>query len=159
MSFVFQASTTITSQCQWSSVREFRYCRYPERRAHNDIIIRCTTLCLNAFMGILKGSISLKNRHFIIQERFNILIYSINKLIHGINTIIKCGTWQPVKFQLVSLSWNEMIFLSSLWILVLPTLIQKYDKNHFTFDPVQKRETHGIFPGCQMPHLMIVLIL
>ena len=31
-----------------------------------------------------KGSIFLKNRHFITQERFN-------KLIYGINTIIKCG--------------------------------------------------------------------
>ena len=44
----------------------------------------------------LKGSIFLKNTHIIIQERFN-------KLIYGINTITKCGTWQPVKFQLVSL--------------------------------------------------------
>ena len=50
-----------------------------------------------------------KNRHFIIQERFN-------KLIYGTNTIMECGTWQPVNFQLVSRSWNEMIFLSSLWI-------------------------------------------
>ena len=33
----------------------------------------------------LRGSIILKNRHFISQERFN-------KLIYGINTIIKCGT-------------------------------------------------------------------
>ena len=33
----------------------------------------------------------------------------INAVIYGINTIIKCGTWQPVKFQLVSRSWNEMI--------------------------------------------------
>ena len=32
-----------------------------------------------------KGSILLKDRHFIIQERFN-------KLIYGINIIIKCGT-------------------------------------------------------------------
>ena len=32
------------------------------------------------------------------------------KLMYDINTIIKCGTWQPVKFQLVSGSWNEMIF-------------------------------------------------
>ena len=32
-----------------------------------------------------KGSIFLKNRHFIIQGRFN-------KMIYGINTIIKCGT-------------------------------------------------------------------
>ena len=35
----------------------------------------------------LKDSIFLKNRHFIIEERFN-------KLICGIHTIIKCGTWQ-----------------------------------------------------------------
>ena len=55
----------------------------------------------------IKISISLKNRRFIIQERFN-------KLIFGINTIIKCGTWQPVKFQLVS--WKEMIFVSYLCI-------------------------------------------
>ena len=34
---------------------------------------------------ISKGSIFLRNRHFIIQERFN-------KLIYGINTTIKCGT-------------------------------------------------------------------
>ena len=33
-----------------------------------------------------------QNRHFIIQERFN-------KLIYGINTIIKSSTRQPVKFQ------------------------------------------------------------
>ena len=37
------------------------------------------------FLAVLKGSIFLKNRHFIVQERFN-------KLIYGINTIIKCGT-------------------------------------------------------------------
>ena len=37
--------------------------------------------------GILffKGSVFLKNRHFITQERFN-------KLIYGINTAIKSGT-------------------------------------------------------------------
>ena len=29
---------------------------------------------------------------------------------YGINTIIKFGNWQPVKFQLVSRFWNEMIF-------------------------------------------------
>ena len=49
----------------------------------------------------------LKNRHFIIQEK-------TNKLIYGINTLIKCGTWQRVKIQLVSRSWNEMIFIVSL---------------------------------------------
>ena len=26
--------------------------------------------------------------------------------------------------------------------LLLPTLIQGYDKNHFIFDPVQERETY-----------------
>ena len=43
----------------------------------------------------VKGSIFLKNSHFIIQKR-------LNKLIYGINTIIKRDTSQPVKFQLVS---------------------------------------------------------
>ena len=74
----------------------------------------------------LKGSIFLKNRHFI-QERFN-------KLIYGINTIIKCGIWQPVKFHLVSLFLNwikhEMIFYR-ISELMLATLIQRYHKNHF----------------------------
>ena len=69
---------------------------------------------------IFKGSIFLKNRHFIIQGGFN-------KLIYGINTIIKCGTWQPVKFRLVSRVRNEIIFYCSSE-LMLPTLIQKYDK-------------------------------
>ena len=73
----------------------------------------------------LKGSISLKNRHFIVQEK-------LNKLIHGINTIIKCGTWQPLKFQCVSRSWNEMIFYC-ISELMLPTLIQIYDKKSFHF--------------------------
>ena len=30
--------------------------------------------------------------------------------MYGINTILKCGTWQALKIQLVSRSWNEMIF-------------------------------------------------
>ena len=42
--------------------------------------------------------------------------------------------------------------------LILPTLIQRYDKNSFQFfEPVQKREPN--FTGCQMPHFIIVLIL
>ena len=36
------------------------------------------------------------------QERFN-------KLIYGINTIIKCGTWQPVKFQRCQTLWSIRI--------------------------------------------------
>ena len=34
-------------------------------------------------------------------------------ILNGIKTIIKCGTWQPVKFHLVSRCWNEMIFIVS----------------------------------------------
>ena len=59
----------------------------------------------------LKAPYSSKIDIFFIQERFNNLIYSIN-------TIIKCGIWEPVKFQLVS-------------CLLLATLIQRHDKNHF----------------------------
>ena len=62
--------------------------------------------------GILKGSIFLKSRHFFIQGRFN-------KLIFSIDTIIKCGIWQPVKFQLDSQFWvgsKMKWFLLHLWI-------------------------------------------
>ena len=57
-----------------------------------------------------------------------------------------------------------MIFIRYPNYLLLPTLIQKYDKNHIIFDPVQKkkkkkkRETNWNFTGCQMSHFMIVLI-
>ena len=96
----------------------------------------------------------LQNRHFIVQER-------LHKLIYSMNIIIKCGTWQPVKFQLVSRSWMKWFFLSYLWINVasINSEIQCTIKNHFIFDPVQKRETNWNFTGCQMPHFMIVLIL
>ena len=53
----------------------------------------------------IKGSIPLKNRHFVIQGRFN-------KLIYGINTIINCGIWQPVKFLLVSLLEMKWLIVS-----------------------------------------------
>ena len=59
--------------------------------------------CLIFFFFFFEGSIFPQNRHFFFQERFN-------KLIYGINTIIKCGTWQPVKFQLDSRSWNEIFY-------------------------------------------------
>ena len=45
----------------------------------------------------VKGFRYFKTIHFIIKERFN-------KLIYGINTIIKYGTRQSVKFQLISSS-------------------------------------------------------
>ena len=54
-------------------------------------LIWVCTICQLPF----KGVIFLKNRHFIIQERFN-------KLLYDINTIIKGGYGQPVKFQLFS---------------------------------------------------------
>ena len=82
-----------------------------------------------------------------------------NKVIYGIDRIIKCGTWQPVKFPLVYRYWNDMIF----FIVSLNWCCQhefRYTiKNHFIFDPVQKRETNWNFTGCQMPHFMIVLII
>ena len=52
----------------------------------------CSNSKLHALLMFLKDSIFLKNRHFIIQVRFN-------KLKYGINTIIKCGTRQPVNFS------------------------------------------------------------
>ena len=79
----------------------------------------------------IKSSILLKNRHFIIQERFNELIY-------GINTIIKYSTCKI----LVSLSFLKRNDFYRIFELMLPTLIQKYDKSHFIFDPVQTRETN-----------------
>ena len=39
---------------------------------------------------------------------------------------------------------------------MLQTLIQRYDKNHFIFYPVQKQETNWNFIDSQMPsHFMI----
>ena len=73
-----------------------------DRAGYYQLIYASKTLFCGCSIHV-NGSIFLKNRHFIIQERFN-------KLIYGIKKIIKCGTWQPVKFQLVSPSWNEMIF-------------------------------------------------
>ena len=42
---------------------------------------------------------------------------------------------------------------------MLPTLVQRIDKNYLIFDPVQKQETNWNFTDCQMPHLMTVLVL
>ena len=70
--------------------------------------------------------------------------------MYCINTFIKCGTWQPVKFQLVSISWNEMNFYRISELMLL-TFIQRCDKKSFYFDPVQKQETNWNFTGCQMP--------
>ena len=95
-----------------------------------------------------KGSIFLKNRASIIQERFNELIY-------GINTIIICGTWQYVKFQLVSRSWNEMIFLWYLWISVGNINSGLIKIISFLIQFKNERQTEN-FIGCQF---MIVLIL
>ena len=102
-------------------------------------------------LQVLKGSIFLKNRYFIIQERFNKLIYSTEydrKMWHLAACKISVG--------LSFLKWNDFYRISEL---MLATLIQGYDKkNHFSFDPVQKWEASWNFTGCQMPHFMIVLI-
>ena len=123
----------------------FRYCGF------SSVALLLMSVYIYIISLSLKGSIFFENRHFIIKERFN-------KLIYCIHTIIKWGIWQPIKFQLVSRSWNEMTFYR-VSELMLPTLIQRYDKYHFISDPVQKRETNLNFTGSQMPHFMIVLIL
>ena len=70
----------------------------------NPLRTKWSTLKINnllQYMGSkffsFKGSIFLKKKtfFFFIQGRFN-------KLIYGINMIIKCGILQPVKFPLVS---------------------------------------------------------
>ena len=53
----------------------------------------------------LKAPYSSKTDILFSKKRFN-------KLIYDINTIIKYGTWQPVKFQFNSLSflkWNDFL--------------------------------------------------
>ena len=91
-------------------------------------------------MKIIKGSIYLKKLDILfIQERFNKLIYSIN-------TIIKCGIWQPVIFQFVPrffFNWikNEMIFFYRIPELMLATLIQRYNKKSLCIQFKNKRLT------------------
>ena len=62
----------------------------------------------------IKGSIFLKNCHFFFYQK------RVYKSIYNINMIIKCGIWQPVKFQSVldfELDQNSNdFFLSYLWI-------------------------------------------
>ena len=43
-----------------------------------------------------------------------------------------------ISVSLSFLKWNDFCRISEL---MLPKLIQRYDKNNFSFDPVQKRET------------------
>ena len=86
-----------------------------------------------------------------IQERYN-------KLIYNINTTIKCGIWQPVKFHLVSRFWTGSKlkwFFYCISELMLATLIQKYYKKSFCF---KNKRLSDILTGCQVPHFMIVLI-
>ena len=44
-------------------------------------------------------------------------------------------------------------FFFFFFFIVSLTLIQRYNKNHFSFDPVQEQETNGNFTGC---HFMII---
>ena len=72
------------------------------------------------------------------------------KLIYGTKYSHKMWHRTACKNQLISRSWNIMIF-DCVSELLLPTLIQRYDKNYFILGPVQKRETNWNFTGSQMP--------
>ena len=90
-----------------------------------------------SFLSYLKAPYSSKTDIFI-QERFRQLIYSIN-------TIIKCGIWQPV-FELDQ-KWNDFYRISELMFATI--------KNIILF---QERETNWYFTGCNVPHFMIIFI-
>ena len=77
----------------------------------------------------INGSIFLKNWHFLLKKD------SINWNIVLI-TIIICGIWQRVKFQLVSHFWTGSKmkwFFYHISELMLATLIQRYDKKSLYF--------------------------
>ena len=59
-----------------------------ERDPNQDSVYTCAHI----FAAFLKAPYSSKIDIFFIQERFN-------KLIYVINTVIKCGIWQHVKFH------------------------------------------------------------
>ena len=64
-----------------------------------------------------------------------------NKLIYAVNTIIKSGIWQPVKFHVDSRSWNEMYyFLSYFWIFVANINLESDKKKIITFSIQFKNE-------------------
>ena len=49
----------------------------------------------------IKGSISQKKKKKKKKKKIDTFVSEkFNKLIYGINTIVKCGIWQPIKFQL-----------------------------------------------------------
>ena len=55
-------------------------------------------------------------------------ILTFNKFIYGINTIIKCGNWQPVKLQFGYRSWTGSEIK---WFLC--NIIQRSDKKIISF--------------------------
>ena len=57
----------------------------------------------------------------------------VNKFMYSINKVIKCGTWQPVKFQLVSVFEldQKLNVLSYLWINVGNMNLEIWYKIHF----------------------------
>ena len=59
--------------------------RFIMAKSISDVNIACYKVAVSILEILIKGSIFLKNRHFIIQKRFN-------KLIYDINTITKYGT-------------------------------------------------------------------
>ena len=86
---------------------------------------------------MVKDAIFLKNRHFIIQERFN-------KLIYGIITIIKYGIWKSAKYLWTGSKLKR--FFYRIFELMLATLIQRCNKIisffiHYENTPIQNIET------------------
>ena len=104
--------------------------------------------------SVVKDSIFLKNSKIdLILSKKGLINWYIRVVL-----IIKCGIWQPVKFQLIShfLNWikTKMIF-SRIFELMLAILILWYDKKIISF---QEPETNWNFTDCQVPHFMIVLM-
>ena len=78
--------------------------------------------------------------------------------------LIRSLTWRmaacKISVSLYLLNWiqNEKIFFYWVSELMLPTLIQRCNKNHFLFDPDQEWQTKWNFTGCHIQYFMIILI-
>ena len=62
--------------------------------------------------------------------------------------------WHMATYKIsVSLPFLKCNDLYRIPELILQTLIQRYDKNHFVFDPVQIRETNGLLQAVRCHNL------
>ena len=100
----------------WSKSRFFESLRFSLVLFVYSLFISIRVFMANISECRIKGSMFLKNRHFIFQER-------VNKLLYGINTIIKCGTWQPCwtvnfsfrKFHTHKKNWYQYVTFAQMW--------------------------------------------